>query len=230
MCLPPCQFATEYTSQAPESLRSPPKLTAFDLQRLRGCRQLEQYCKTRSSAEAGEFYCPFCHPDRSKIAKEGRHSRLMWCNPPHDHTRHHLLIVPFNHVITPDDFTDEQWLEFLHFFRWALAEYDIKGGGLGLRWGNPAFNAGSMEHFHWNLQEPDGTGRVQITLAKEPEEVAASAARAARFAAVYEQLEREGRRQGYLNGVDFESLPPRSWDGKKDWPMGDMGATGGTAP
>ncbi|HEY4493301.1 MAG TPA: hypothetical protein VJB98_01640 [Candidatus Paceibacterota bacterium] len=163
--------------------------------------------------EAGGSACPFCKVDPTKIIIEGNHVRLLWCNPPHKHTKKHLLIVPKNHITTPNDFMNEEWLEFLHFFCWALDEYDMKGGGLGLRFGDPMFNAGSIEHFHWNLWEPDGTGRVQMTLAKEPEENAESAARAGRFAAIYERLRDEGHLEAFLSDR-FNTEMPRDWDGK----------------
>lgn len=40
-----------------------------------------------------------------------------------------------------------------------------------MRFGDPRLNAGSVRHLHVNIQVPDGTGRVQVTLAKEPEEI-----------------------------------------------------------
>ena len=173
--------------------------TAHDYQRLQGCRQFRQYVVTRVAAEKGEAGCVFCNPDPSKVIKEGEFCRLLWCNPPHNHTKHHLLIVSIRHLVEPGDISEEEWTAVLGWWIWAIQEFKIPGGGLGIRFGHPRFNAGSIEHLHWNIWDPDGTGRVQMTLAKEPEEVAASVARAERFATVYDRLGPSGTLGSHLS-------------------------------
>ncbi|HEY4518325.1 MAG TPA: hypothetical protein VJG48_01735 [Candidatus Paceibacterota bacterium] len=185
--------------------------------RLQHCRNLEQYCKTRAALEAGEDQCPFCQPpDPEKVFYEDRFVVGRISDFPHKHTRYSFLVYPRAHIVSRANLGSEVWLGILKSWEVACDKSPVMGGALAIRFGDPRYNAGSVEHLHANILVPDLTGRVQVTLAKEPEEAQENIERAARFASVYERTDQEGYLPELVAGV---RVPKEgfNWDGKADW-------------
>jgi diadenosine tetraphosphate (Ap4A) HIT family hydrolase len=105
--------------------------------------------------------CPLCDPldpEINKVIRETAHFRL-WANPfAYAHHEHHLIIAPVAHVTDIAEITPEMWGEIGALVRWAVREFDIKGGGLVMRFGDSKFTASTLHHLHMHIQVPDLTG------------------------------------------------------------------------
>lgn len=147
-------------------------------------RTPKQY--THMQATVGQGICPFCDPERyqdGKILREGGYWRIVHNDFPYKHHQQHILIVPINHVTDISQIDAMMWTELLTLFQWAVGKFQIPGGGLVMRFGDLAYNAGTIAHLHVHIQVPDLTGPAKATFAKDvsPEAVAARAAKLAGF-------------------------------------------------
>ncbi len=104
--------------------------------------------------------CPFCELDHSKnvVIKQNRHWRV-WVNPfPYDHHEHHLVIANARHITDITKITGDAWVQLGSIVRWCVSEFNIPGGGLVMRFGEPSKSASTLRHLHMHVQVPDGTG------------------------------------------------------------------------
>lgn len=144
---------------------------------LMNCRSYKQYLSMVSGYEAGQ--CPFCDPlgEQNIVLYEDLGWRV-WKNPyPIDHTYLHLIMAPKQHVTFVGDISPSDFEAMGRIFKWARREFELIGGAFAMRFGSPQFNAGSVLHLHTNIIVPDGSGAVQVTLAKDPEKVTETIAR-----------------------------------------------------
>jgi len=107
---------------------------------------------------AGE--CPFCVDNLFKYHKRPivrmSSSWLLTENQwPYKHTKLHLLLISTVHQEKLSELSQIARLEFWEMITWAEAAYDIKSGGLGLRFGDPKDNGGTVRHLHAHLIVPD---------------------------------------------------------------------------
>lgn len=119
----------------------------------------------------GRGVCPFCvlDPKLNHLIRESRYWR-MWPNPfPYKHHAHHFVLATKSHLIHPQALPREAWMELGDHLLWAIGEYDLPGGGFVMRFGDLAYNAGTLQHLHAHIQVPDLTGRAAATFAKEPD-------------------------------------------------------------
>lgn len=80
------------------------------------------------------------------------------------------MILPKRHIDNEkfnDEITDAEWLQILDARKWACKFFGIKGGGAIDRFGERRLNAGTVDHWHYQLQIPDGTGNVKATFFKD---------------------------------------------------------------
>ncbi len=122
----------------------------------------------------GEGTCPFCvlDPDLNQVIAERKHWR-MWPNPfPYKHHAHHLVLAAKKHIVHPQELPREAWMELGDHLLWATTQFDIPGGGLVMRFGDLAYNAGTLQHLHAHIQVPDLTGPAKATFAKAPSPIA----------------------------------------------------------
>jgi len=97
----------------------------------------------------------------------------LWENPyAHAHTALHLVLAPARHISHVREMKEEDWIALSQLVGFAVDEYDLPGGCVAMRFGDPALNAGSIRHLHCNIIVPDGTGNVKVTLAKDAEKQA----------------------------------------------------------
>lgn len=184
---------------------------------LYGCRTFQQYCKTRRIYEIG--HCDFCNWETNWKPQDIFFQSPFVVGGVNQYKKteheHHLLVLPTrSHVTALADFSDREWVHVLHALVEAEKRFQIKGGGLVARIGDPRYHCGTIEHWHANFIVPDlASGKeVRPPLAKTPAELAEDKARAARFAFHYEALERSGMLQGYLNGKNWSPpAPPPDW-------------------
>lgn len=149
-------------------------------------RTAEYFAYLEAAAKRGE--CPFCTPARfpaDRVLRTTEHFRLVRNDFPYQHHMEHLLIIPIEHIEMQDFQTVPASLmtEVWEILVWATREFELPGGGLVLRFGDPDFNASTVRHLHWHIQAPDGSGAAKATFAKDqsPEAIAARAAKIAAF-------------------------------------------------
>ena len=133
-----------------------------------------------AAAKKGE--CLFCKVDMTvnkplnklgQFDPEGKDwpDLWVWENPfSQEYQSHHIVILPKKHIDNinfHEEMTDPIWLQILDARRWACKFYNIPGGGgldrFGMRW----TNAGTIDHWHFQLMIPDGSGNVKGTLFKD---------------------------------------------------------------
>ena len=140
---------------------------------LHNVKDLAQYTKTVDNLLKGE--CPFCviDTDLNPILHETDRWRVFHSAFPQKSQTLHLVIPHHDHRRNLADLTVFDYTDFGLMMEWIHENFpEIKGGGLTLRHGDSWLHSGSVPgHLHFNLQEPNGTGRVQVTLCKTPEEI-----------------------------------------------------------
>ena len=157
--------------------------------------------------------CPFCKLDRNKneVLRVSGEWRL-WKNPyPHAHTKEHFIIAPIQHLTNLCQMYSNDWDDVA-----ALIDYVVnpetcggmayEGGAVVIRYGDPRLNAGSIRHLHVNIIVPDGTGRVQATLAKTPEDIE----RKKKILTVFEKV-RTGTPMSTLTDEELSLVTGRMW-------------------
>ena len=138
-----------------------------------GSRTYKQFLDMLDKISRGE--CPFCpeylDPKKNVIigrSVSGESEWVMWVNPyPHKHTDTHIIMIPTRHLSHMRDLTGDDWICIGGLNRRIHEQFDIPGGGFAMRFGDPTYNAGSLEHLHANIMVPDLTGNVKVTLAKD---------------------------------------------------------------
>jgi ATP adenylyltransferase len=105
--------------------------------------------------------CPFCPENLARyhkppILREGAHWVLTTNQWPYKHTKHHLLAIAKTHVEHLAALPAGSMEELGEHFAWAVTKFDIKGGGMIMRFGDSDL-AGStvVQHLHAQLIEPD---------------------------------------------------------------------------
>ncbi len=100
--------------------------------------------------------CPFCQEHfrkyhREPILQESTHWMLTRNQWPYDNTRIHLLLIAKEHVETLADLGHGAGEELFQLCAWAAREFGITSGALGMRFGDPHFNRGTVRHLHAQL-------------------------------------------------------------------------------
>lgn len=155
---------------------------------LEGCRTYKQYYSMRQGFE--RQICAFCHPDPEL-------NRIVWQDDWmmvwHIHEkfmrtelRLHILIVPKRHVRFMADLSVAEWVSLGFATEWTKQHFNYSGGLFHARDGDMQKNAGTVPHLHINIFEPNGNGEVRVPVFKDEGDRAENMARAARFAALYE--------------------------------------------
>lgn len=119
--------------------------------------------------------CPFCqiNPEVNKVLYNNDSWRI-WQNPVpgKKHQALHLVVAHTYHLTGLDEFKGQDGVDLIDAIKWANDNFNIPGGGIMMRFGDPLLNAGTIRHLHFNIQVPDGTGKLEITLAKDQEKMA----------------------------------------------------------
>jgi diadenosine tetraphosphate (Ap4A) HIT family hydrolase len=121
-------------------------------------------------ATIGQGKCPFCDIDFSKNKPLGEWKHWwVWQNPfPYPFHIHHLVIPPKRHVTSLEELTGDEMLEWLKIVKWAEKHFNMPGGALVMRFGDPKHNAGTIAHLHWQIQVPDGKHSAIAVFSKGP--------------------------------------------------------------
>ncbi len=134
-----------------------PVLTKSQLRRLSMIGEYGYF--ERAVANLLDNICPFCYLStcREVPIKETDGWIAKWNDfPQKKKTAKHLLVIPRRHIVEISEMTLDDWAQSGHLIQWVIFEYDIPGGGILTRFGDPFLNAGTVEHFHINIMEPNG--------------------------------------------------------------------------
>lgn len=168
-------------------------LTEEELFCLEGCRDYEQYYHMRHLFELG--VCPFCNinTDVNKVLYE-TDTWMLWENPfPRKTLEVQLVIVSKSHIRHLEEVTQKGWSDFFHMIQWIEGDdghfITGTGGNLHIRFGDMRYNAGTIQHLHWNYWVPSCLGEVRIPVLKNPQDRKENRERALAFSARYEAHE-----------------------------------------
>lgn len=113
--------------------------------------------------------CPFCRDNfkyhKKPILKEHMGWILTENSWPYKDTQKHLVFISIEHKeeladLTIDDFTAVKYLA-----EWATEEFNIKGGGLTMRFGDQSYTGATVKHLHFHLIYPEldeDTGKAKV--------------------------------------------------------------------
>lgn len=109
-----------------------------------------------------EGVCPFCPGnehvnDFRPILASTEHWQVRENRWPYKNTRVHLLFIPRRHVELLSEFTPPEWAEFHELIAWAEKTYQLTGGSIGIRFGEPAETGATVRHLHAHLVVADMT-------------------------------------------------------------------------
>jgi galactose-1-phosphate uridylyltransferase len=103
--------------------------------------------------------CPFCPENLSKthkqeILRKGAHWILTRNQWPYENTSLHLLAIAAYHAESLADLHEGSFDELQDHLVWAEKEFDIKSGGIGMRFGDITQNGATVKHLHAQLIVP----------------------------------------------------------------------------
>ena len=105
-------------------------------------------------------HCPCCpknfiqyNPD--PFIREGEHWFLVPNRWPYENTKNHFLLITKDHIEAFSELSAAASAELFELAAWAIKEFDIEGGALALRFGDTDYSAGTVQHLHAQLIQPD---------------------------------------------------------------------------
>ena len=150
-----------------------PGLKDEDIEYLVNLRNYKYYCATVANFLKG--ICPFCtiDPAVNKVFYENDTWVAFHCPSAFKakNLEYHIVLAPRKHHTHFCGMSDQEKNDWVKTLGWVISSYDLQGGAIVMRFGDASLNAGSIRHLHANIMVPDKKGRVEVTLAKSPEEV-----------------------------------------------------------
>lgn len=150
-----------------------PLSTKKPLVDLENARHPEQTDVMQKIITAG--HCPFCPENLRKyhkhpIIKESKSWILTTNQWPYKNTKYHFLLIYTEHATELLDLSAEAGAELFELSTWIVRTYQIKGGGLAMRFGEMSYSGGSIAHIHVQFVVPDlekvGYEPVKIKIGK----------------------------------------------------------------
>ena len=121
--------------------------------------QSAEYDKVLKKIEDEDF-CPFCPENLLKnkkpiteIYRVGKWF-LTENNYSYQEARIKLMIISDEHKENFKDLEVEDFKSVMRIVNWAIKEYNIRGGGLLIRFGNTQFTGATVCHLHFHLISP----------------------------------------------------------------------------
>ncbi len=110
----------------------------------------------REIIERGE--CPFCpagfkyhkHPI---LKKDGEWfiTKSSW---PYENTEHHFILLSERHMECVSELMQADLMAVNSLVKWAIKEFDLKGGALSVRFGDTEYTGATVCHLHFHLITP----------------------------------------------------------------------------
>jgi dihydrofolate reductase len=140
-------------------------------------RSDEQYNVLREIENSGK--CPFClenlYEHHTKpILYDGSHWVLTTSRWPYENTRVHGLLISKTHTERLVDLSIGAKHELGEIFALACEVLQIETGAVFLRFGDPAYNGGSVNHLHAHMITPDLTKEwesIKVKLGSRPKKI-----------------------------------------------------------
>jgi diadenosine tetraphosphate (Ap4A) HIT family hydrolase len=112
--------------------------------------------KARMEKADKEKICPFCPKGLIEIHKlpvEKEIGNFFTTKTafPYEGTETHYLIISKNHIVDPDQITNNDWQDIGKVFNWVIKKTNISGGALFWRFGDMKKNGSSIAHFHMQV-------------------------------------------------------------------------------
>lgn len=134
---------------------------------LMGCGNFEQFCATLRGLIDPKCHCPFCQ------VAAGQETPLFatknWYLRGNDFPKPDLqmfLVIPKEHKLHPDEIGPDEGSQIWKILQWAISNYKLPGGGLVMRFGDPAYHAGTIPHLHMNIITPSREDEYRVPLSK----------------------------------------------------------------
>jgi len=134
----------------------------------------------------GAAVCKFCHPQSmtNKPLRYGKYWYVKKNDFAADNTQGMFVLVSRKHISNtqPKKIATAMMREAWQLALWVIEKYKMPGGALVMRFGDPQYHAGTMDHLHINLIFPKGRGKKCIVvLAKSPQMIHEDKVRTAKF-------------------------------------------------
>jgi len=102
--------------------------------------------------------CPFCK-ENFKYHKKPIHKKkngwfLTENSWPYENTDFHFVIIGEKHKENILELTKKDLEAVFFLVKWATKKWEIKGGALTIRFGDPNFTGASVSHLHFHLITP----------------------------------------------------------------------------
>lgn len=124
----------------------------------------DEYKKIIETIAASEK-CPFCPEDfkyhKNPILKSQENWFITKSSWPYKNTQHHFLIICKDHKENLDDLTSEDLAIAHSLMKWATKEFNLRGGGLTLRFGETTWTGATVCHLHFHLIVPEIDKKTQ---------------------------------------------------------------------
>lgn len=128
---------------------------------------------------ASERVCSFCPEHRGlndlmPCLRQGRFWSLRPNRWPYENAWLHLLLILERHAENMSDLTAEEWTELHEHLSWIEKKYELSGGAIGIRFGDPRMNGATVDHLHVHLIVADqdtsvpGYQRVRFAMGPKP--------------------------------------------------------------
>ena len=142
----------------------------YNLSAARSPEQLEDMLRLEAAG-----VCLFCP---GGLGQEIVHRTGHWTvtpnKYPYAHTRHHLLLVPDQHVTDMIDLTPEAQADFWPVLAWVKKNYDLTSYGVAARSGDGRFTGSTIQHLHFHVLTGDvddpGYQPVRVKLSSRHDE------------------------------------------------------------
>lgn len=105
-------------------------------------------------------HCPFCQGNWQKYnqtppLQTGKYWFLTQNKWPYENTKRHFLLVTLEHIESFKELSPAAAAELFELSSWAIEHFNIPGGALALRFGDTDYSAGTIQHLHAQLIQPD---------------------------------------------------------------------------
>ena len=83
---------------------------------------------------------------------------------PYEGVEHQFLIVAYNKVYRVEDMSHEMWSELNYIWNKLIVDYNLDGGALCYRFGNPALSGASVKRLHAHIIVPKDNNKTKFTI------------------------------------------------------------------
>ncbi len=141
------------------------KKTFTVLDNAREASQFEAMTRINNRSE-----CPFCVENffkehKNPVILDDKHWIVTKNQWPYNGTNYHILLIPKQHREKISDITHEEFCALENIICEIEKKLDIESGSLCMRFGNPKFNGGTVNHIHIHIivpKKPGDEGFVDI--------------------------------------------------------------------